>query len=372
MMNKQGSRIPSLDGLRAISIAMVLLSHLVGTRYFPTSGAFTGLRKLGTVGVTVFFVISGFLISALIFDEQRRAGKFNVFHFYLRRMFRIFPAYYALVILVAVVASAGWVQLKPGDLTAAVTFTMNYHPEPAWYLGHSWSLAVEEQFYLLWPVTLFALGPRRGLIGAGAFVVAAPLVRLALWQLDASAYPKAIIGSSFETTGDAIAIGCVLAGLRDWLWDKALYRRWLSSPWFGVVPLLGLTMLSFWGYPRVLSCSYSIAILCIALIIDRCIRLPNGAVGRVLNSRLLVYVGGLSYSIYLWQQPFLDRNSNSVWASFPLNLVLAMTLALLSLPLRRETVAATASVDRGEVAWQALGAGRTAGRARADRLTYES
>jgi peptidoglycan/LPS O-acetylase OafA/YrhL len=329
MIGNAGSRIPSLDGLRAVSITMVVLSHLAGTRNFLIPVAFSW-PVIGSIGVTVFFVISGFLISGLLFDEQRRNGRIDVFHFYIRRAFRIFPAYYVLIIAVAVAGVTGQIQLQPGDLTAALSYTMNYHPKPAWYLGHTWSLAVEEQFYLIWPATLFVLGRRRGLIGAGAFLIAAPIIRLALWQFSGSAYTKSIFCSSFETTADAIAVGCLLAGSRDWLWGKPLYRRWLSSRWFAIVPMVMLTMFSFHRHPRIYSCSYSVAIVCIALIIDRCTRLPSGAVGRVLNSRPLVLIGVMSYSIYLWQQPFLNRHSDAVWASFPANLLLALAFALIS------------------------------------------
>jgi peptidoglycan/LPS O-acetylase OafA/YrhL len=329
-MITRAHRIPSLDGLRAVSITLVVLAHLLGTRGFPLADRSVDGVMMGYLGVTVFFVISGFLISGLLFEEEIRTGRISILQFYMRRMFRIFPAYYTIIAVVALLASTGCIRLNPWDLTAALTYTMNYHPTPAWYLGHSWSLAVEEQFYLLWPAALLALGRRRGLIGAAAFVVAAPFIRLILLQLGAPYYNKAIIGNSFETTGDAIAVGCVLAGVRDWFWKKSWYRRCLTTWWFAAPPVLVLLMFSLHRHPRIFACAYSVAIVCIAVVIDGCTRLPGGAMGRVLNSRLLVYVGGMSYSFYLWQQPFLNRKSSAVWASFPLNLLLAAAFALIS------------------------------------------
>jgi peptidoglycan/LPS O-acetylase OafA/YrhL len=339
---------------------MVLLAHLDGTRFFPLPRSLFAHLPLGYLGVSVFFVISGFLISSLLFEEHSRTGRIRLAYFYMRRTFRIFPAYYVFVAVVAGVATIGWLRLYPGDLSAALTYTMNYHSDRAWWLGHSWSLAVEEQFYLIWPLTLLLVGPQRGLIVAGAFVLIAPLIRLGLWQFTIADYPRGIIGNSFETTGDAIAIGCILAGIRHWLWGQSLYRRWLSSAAFGLVPILALTMMAIgYGHPRIFACSYSVALVCIALIVDRCMRLPHGPVGKVLNSRPFVYVGGLSYSLYLWQQLFINRNSTSLLASFPLNIVLAFALAMISFylierPWLRLRQAIEARIDRKTISWSGV------------------
>ncbi len=194
-----------------VSIILVLLSHLNGTRYFPVSKSMFTSIDLGNLGVTVFFVISGFLISGLLFGEQSRTGTIDLAHFYMRRTLRIFPIYYVYVATIGVVAGLGWIELRTGDLVAALTYTMNYHPVRAWYLGHAWSLSLEEQFYLIWPITLVLLGRRRGLILACAFIAAAPFLRFWIWQFDFLPSFRSISDSSFLTTGDSIAIGCVLA-----------------------------------------------------------------------------------------------------------------------------------------------------------------
>jgi peptidoglycan/LPS O-acetylase OafA/YrhL len=94
----QGGRIPSLDGLRAISICLVLLAHLVGTRSFPLTLTSGYLLALGELGVHVFFVISGFLITRLLLDELAGTGRISLPEFYFRRTMRIFPAYYTFLL----------------------------------------------------------------------------------------------------------------------------------------------------------------------------------------------------------------------------------------------------------------------------------
>src|SRR6185503_4239118 len=152
-----GARIASLDGLRGISILMVLFGHLTGTRNFlPREfGRITG--DLGNLGVRVFFIISGYLITSLLFHEIEKRGRVDLKGFYIRRVFRIFPAFYAYLAVIGAAAALGLVHLGRWDAVAAATYTVNYVPDRAWVVGHIWSLSVEEQFYLLWPATLLLL-----------------------------------------------------------------------------------------------------------------------------------------------------------------------------------------------------------------------
>ena len=116
-------RIPSVDGLRAISIGLVLFGHLAGTsNLFPRS-TFAPLGDFGNLGVRVFFVISGFLITFLMLDEIEATGTVSLKLFYLRRTLRIFPASYAYILFVFLASRLGWPTLVPGDLFHAVTYT---------------------------------------------------------------------------------------------------------------------------------------------------------------------------------------------------------------------------------------------------------
>lgn len=328
-MKEQPQRIESLDGLRAISICLVLLSHLGGTGHFPIPERFTNFFELGHLGVRVFFVISGFLITNLLLRELKNKESINLKKFYFRRTFRIFPPYYFLLAILLLLQVYGWLTLAPRDLLHAVTYTSNYYPDRSWYVGHTWSLSVEEQFYLLWPAILVCAGRRRGLWGAAAFVLISPVLRLVIYHFTGSRYE---IGHTFETVADSIAVGCVLAGARGWLTEQQPYQRLLASRWFFLVPLAVLSASALYDRPRLyIFFGFTIMNVGIALCIDRCVtRGASDRLGRLLNSRPLVFIGVMSYSIYLWQQLFLNKASSALPAQFPLNIILSCACALLS------------------------------------------
>ena len=319
--NQRG--IPSLDGLRAVSISLVLLAHLTGTLDFPLkTSAFSRLGDLGEFGVRVFFVISGYLITSILQTEWRRTKNIRLSKFYLRRTLRLFPACYFLIVTTAVLVSAGLTQVNKWDFAFAAGYAMNFHENRAWPMGHLWSLAVEEQFYLLWPFTLKKLGELRASRLLLILVAVAPLIRLA--------YP--ILGASlnFIVWSDALATGCLLALWREQLYANPTYSKILSSRWFFLVPLAAfLANVIPFTKVRWLICE-TVMNVSIAITVDWCMRNATSAVGRFLNWPFVSFVGVLSYSLYLWQQFFLDRASTNAWNTFPLNLLLASAAALCS------------------------------------------
>lgn len=271
--------IPSLDGLRALSITLVLVSHW-GLR---TKQLVAAVGNLGVFGVRIFFVISGFLITSLLLKELSKSGTISLRIFYARRAMRLFPAAYAFV---AVVALAWPKMLHPHDVACAVTYTMNYCFGRSILLGHLWSLAVEEQFYLLWPAVLLWAGSVRAnkiLIGV---MIAAPFIRLASPYIGAP--------SEFLIYSDSLAAGCLLAinqrllRLRFAKWGLlfAVAVHYIPSTKFSF--LLGQTLEN----------------VMIALFIPWVIE-NRGYIYMILNWKPIAIVGVLSYSIYLWQQPFL-------------------------------------------------------------------
>jgi len=228
-------RIPSVDGLRAISIGLVLFGHLAGTSNFFPRSTFAPLGDFGNLGVRVFFVISGFLITFLMLDEIEATGTVSLKLFYLRRTLRIFPASYAYILFVLIASMLGLATLSPGDLFHGLTYTMNYDKHASWLVGHLWSLSVEEQFYLLWPVVIALFGIRHATLIASSALWIAPLCRLAIQIfLPASRYA---IRWWFPTIMDPIATGCLLAISRNRLEPASLYLCVLRSRWFALIPV---------------------------------------------------------------------------------------------------------------------------------------
>jgi peptidoglycan/LPS O-acetylase OafA/YrhL len=307
------NRIPSLDGLRAIAVGFVLLGHLAGTRGFPTEMWF--FAKYAELGVRIFFVISGFLITHLLLQEQERTGTIDLKAFYVRRAYRILPAAYTYIVCVTALYSSA---LRTRDIVGAVLYISNYI-HPTWVLGHLWSLSVEEQFYLLWPFAMaFAFRKRVAIVGL--VICACPFVRVALYF---SPF-RSTFEEFFPAVADALATGCLLSIFRPRLerFAEALQSRWMLC----LVPVT----LSLHYWRNIHNRSYQVLGLtllhcCIALLIDHVIRRPY----RVLNFRPVVWFGVLSYSLYLCQQPFLNRDSGALTTTFPLNIVLAVCVAVI-------------------------------------------
>lgn len=317
-------RIPSLDGLRAVSIALVILSH---ASHEIQESIFRWVGDVGLLGVRVFFVISGFLITSLLLDEYRRTGSVSLRWFYFRRTMRIFPAFYTFIAVLGCIAVLWKLEIPASDFLFGATYTMNYVADPSWALGHLWSLAVEEQFYLLWPATLALLGINGGFKAAAAVIAIAPLVRFACLYIPAA---RPLIGLSFPTIADPLAAGCLLAAARTWLSGRMRYLAFLRSPASallvpGIFILNGLpgTKLNMLVTQTLLNGG-------IALMIDRWVRFPGGRFGRLLNREPARSIGVLSYSLYLWQQPFFNPRGFSVLNSFPLNLGCTLFCAYLS------------------------------------------
>ena len=323
--SETSARIPSLDGLRAVAIALVLAGHSKGTQHFHLEWK----APIAEFGVRVFFVLSGFLITSLLLKELELTGRISLKNFYLRRVFRIFPASYTYILIIAVLAASRLIVLNAHDLVHAATYTCDYYAGRGWYVGHLWSLSVEEQFYLLWPFTLCLAGRKRGMLIAAIACLAVPLIRVGEFAFVPSARPG--LGDHFETVADSMAVGCLLAGIRDRLSRHRGYIRFLSSPFFALVPVLTMAMCVL---PLQLRFRFTIEDplmnLGIALCLDAAMRFSLHPIAKILNWRPVVFVGVLSYSLYLWQQPFLDRYSSSPLAAFPLNMSLAFGAALLS------------------------------------------
>jgi peptidoglycan/LPS O-acetylase OafA/YrhL len=316
----------SLDGLRAISITLVLLGHIWGTRNAPKMEL--GVGDYAHLGVVVFFVISGFLITTLLLAEHEKTGTVSLKLFYARRALRIFPASYTYIACVFLLWLLGTYQWGADNFWYAVTYTVNYVTHPCWQLGHLWSLSIEEQFYLLWPLAFFLLKPKKGLWFAGAVVLLGPVARMIGWFfLHATPYRDLPI---FPLVADSLATGCVLANAKGWLEQQRWYLR-LFHP-VAALSLVALILATnrFLGYTVVHVFGTSVINICIAILIHRSVYDSRDWVGQFLNWKPVAFVGVLSYSLYLWQQLLLDRKSTAWVNAFPQNLLFAVGAALAS------------------------------------------
>ena len=319
------SRIRTLDGLRAFSIGLVILGHLAGNPKIPAKVA--EVMDFANFGVRIFFVISGFLITTLLLKELSKTGAISLKNFYLRRVFRIFPAFYAYLLVIASASLAGLIVVPRTDLISAACYVMNYRFHPSWYLGHIWSLSVEEQFYFLWPWAL-ALAGRKWATRIAIWVfLAAPVIRIAIFYLAPDWRPG--IGAIFPTIADALAIGCLLALRRDYLWQQGWYRRLLQSKWFFLVPLAALLANKLGGSVRIyILIVLTLMNLAVAVSIDWSMRNADRWTGRILEYKPIAFIGVLSYSLYLWQQPFLAyREGAHHTIAFSLTATFALAVA---------------------------------------------
>jgi peptidoglycan/LPS O-acetylase OafA/YrhL len=163
--NGHGGRLRELDGWRAVSVLLVIFDHILATQHGSLLSKYPLLdfwaRSAGPLGVDVFFVISGFVIFRLLISEEARSGSVFLKAFYYRRIFRILPPFYIYLAVVFVLLSLGVIDESRKGILFAALFLQDLHLGlGGWFTGHAWSLAVEEQFYLVFPI-MWVLAPRR-------------------------------------------------------------------------------------------------------------------------------------------------------------------------------------------------------------------
>lgn len=319
MTSRPSERFAGLDGLRAFAVALVVW-HNFGALPFTKRFGHAGELRAGYIGVTVFFTISGFLITHLLIAEWVTTGRIRIVAFYLRRAFRLLPA---LLVAIAILVATAATRHHPwsntlGAAAAALGYVFNFAAAHApvtrplggagW--GHLWSLSVEEQFYLAWPLLLIAVFSRvsfRPLMAILLFVVAAITTwRTALWFNDASFFRLYLMT---DVRIDAIFVGSALAiAVREypWLRIRASEWRWTVGP--SLVALLVLAHRGSGADPAarpgwLLGPGMLIVALLSALIILVVTTSGSGFVDRLLDSGAARAIGRRSYGIYLFHYP---------------------------------------------------------------------
>ena len=347
-------RLPALDGLRAVAVLLVLGFH------FGVPGM-TG----GYFGVDVFYVLSGFLITGILVGERERSGRIRLGAFWLGRARRLLPA--LLVVVVAVVLMVRFA-MPPGyfgDMRASALSTLFYVSNwwqiaassnyfvataPASPLTHTWSLAIEEQFYLVWPfVVLLALrlghGTIRGiriLLTISVVGAVASAVEMAALYRPVGSTTRIYFGT--DTHAQSVLVGAALACVLLLVQRRrgatgmdpvATSRHWRAAATAaGVGGLAGIIALSRWvagtsafAYRG----GFLIAGACAAALIAAVVAVPRSPLTRLLSIRPVVALGAISYGVYLWHYPvavFVDASRTGLTGPALLMVRVAVTLAV--------------------------------------------
>jgi peptidoglycan/LPS O-acetylase OafA/YrhL len=320
-LHKLTGRIPSLDGLRTISILLVIVSHLtIRARHGgPARNLMLAFTANGGVGVSIFFAISGFLITTLLLRESDQFQRVSLKRFYIRRAFRILPAFMGFMLTAFSLASFGVISVDPASFFHAFTMTSDYLHVPAWYVGHIWSLSVEEQFYLIWPA-LFVICSRKRLVKIAICVIAAePIIRAATWLLFRQ--QRGQIRFMGHTRADMLMFGCITALLFSSYQFQEFIGRILArkAVAYGSVlfflflsPLIDLALGDHFRAFYAVAVGFTLQGISITLFMLYVILHPGSRVGRILNSPIMVAIGVRSYSLYLWQQLFIGDIHHSI------------------------------------------------------------
>lgn len=297
----------SLDGLRCISILAVIWHHAAGPAFSVYSPAF----DRGFNGVTLFFAISGFLITTLLIREKEKTGRVSLTKFYMRRTLRIFPLYYTVLIVYALVV---WFMEKDQTAKAAFFENLPYYATYTsnWFVSYdgrvifyfAWSLATEEQFYLVWPAVQKRLGGRAAVLAMLVALVFALLVRTNLLG-----FPEGFLRTVIVSIAPAICLGSVLAHLMHQPRSFAVLYRifgWRFAPVFYFVATFAYLGSPFYQ-------DWAAHFLC-TLVVASCVIREDHVLGRALSWGLIRWIGMISYGMYLMHM--LALNAYKISANF--------------------------------------------------------
>ena len=324
--------LPTLDGWRAVAIFIVIAAHTVPSMigYFGPSLAWLApLEHQGGLGVNIFFALSGLLITSRLLEERDRNGGISLKAFYLRRSFRILPPYLVMVGVVGLLTYFGYLAVPGRDFCKALLFVSNYTKDPPWYLAHTWSLSLEEHFYLLWPFSLCWLAPRRAMVvgAVGCVLISGWRVACIHWRIGSVDYWRT------DTQLDAILWGAVCAC---WVRSQSFAtqgRRYLSPLLLsGLIVLILGSVVAVNYQPRLAHGVRFLQPILLSLLLATSVLNPQTWLGTLLDRPVLRWVGRLSFSLYLWQQLFTPppEMAGSFVQKFPLNLLAMFACATVS------------------------------------------
>jgi peptidoglycan/LPS O-acetylase OafA/YrhL len=337
------TRLSTIDQWRGISVLMVIVHHFADFRYrqlfdvayrlsdFTRNPTFSNLsvagrrvfylwsHNIGPLGVQIFFAISGYIITRLLLKEHRNTGTVCFACFYIRRAFRILPALVLFVLITGLISYCGFITISPAEIGSVATFLCNTTlVNCGYHYGHLWSLCIEEQFYILWPLAfVFVIGGRRTAIVWVIFAVC----------MSISVIPHLWVAGWIN---NGLSFGCIAAGAAYALSERFRSLFSFAAKWPGwlltVTLLVGLPLfksfaLNLWALSTIMT-----PLVIVAVVLTRAdspfVRDRTGI------SRFLNQVGRMSYSLYLWHvifiwEPERYHSSRFLLASLPLGVMLA-------------------------------------------------
>ena len=291
-------RVPALDGLRAVAIVLVISLHAFS---WPVNGH---------VGVDLFFVLSGFLITTILLDEREATGRVSLRQFYLRRARRLLPALVVMLVCCLLVASAihDAERLQRASLSSLYGLTFMTNIVMVWTqwphsygLDHLWSLAQEEQFYLVWPLALLLLARRRLEVAAAVLALAAAAVLGLQFLLAAEGASGSRIEFGPDTRSIGIILGCLFAVM---LRTRAATVVTRASRPLAPLAVVVMAFVALHRFHDVFVGGTALFAVASAMVLTRVLD-PGSWLGAALGIRPVAYLGRISYSLYLWHYPVL-------------------------------------------------------------------
>lgn len=308
---------PALDGIRAVAILLVMLFHARVPGF-----------EAGFVGVDVFFVLSGYLITTILLAERERSGAIQWRRFVLRRIFRLAPALAALCLGMLVLSAWTWPStVSPWlEVALAMTYLSDLTVSPLnvpQALGHSWSLSVEEHFYLVWPAALLMLP--RGRPQSVALAILGLYLLASVWRVgllvDGTAWREVYF--RLDTRLSGLMFGGLLSAL---VW--AGVPGWLPGRVILVLSVVGAAVVlatGEWRDPHMLVVGVPVIEIATAGVILACLS-GRGLLRALLSSGVMVWLGKLSYGLYLWHYPIFRILRDQ--ADWPVVLAIGLPLTL--------------------------------------------
>lgn len=297
-----GRRLRELDGWRAVSVVLVIVCHVGGYQHHRLLSHFPHLEHIvhhgGSLGVEIFFVISGFVICRLLISEEMQHGSTSLKAFYYRRVFRILPPLYIYLLAISLLLFFGLIHENRMVILGGALFLydINYVLPHSWFVGHTWSLAVEEQFYLIFP-TMWVLTPKAW----RSHVFLCIFFLCVVWNLS-----LAYTGwDAFISTGIRSGFACIACGVLMAIHESRVRAIAKGVPAF-IVALFALTLLVHpMGANNWQAALYESSLVPPAIGLMLLFSLDRGrSLRAILCSKPMQAVGLTSYGIYLWQQLF--------------------------------------------------------------------